>query len=123
MSIPAPIVPDYMFHLDYCDTVQTQGLRHEALLFRFDADQLRILVVAFAVMYTDQRDKFRAMENLCLVLRRLIFSVRYKDIVFGRQTGRLSRICFRHTFTWLCICQVTVWYHLSVFDVDRVSST
>ena len=64
LSVPVPIVPDYRFHVDFCGTPRTQGLSAEAL-FRFDEQQLRTLVVALrlpAVMYTDQRDKFHAME-------------------------------------------------------------
>lgn len=115
-----PIVPDYRFHPSFCGTAQTQGLCAEDL-FRFDEDQLYELVVALrfpAVMYTSQRDKFNAIEGLCLVLRRLIFPIRYKDLVclFGRQTGPLSRI-FHHTLSWLYVR----WRHLADFDVQRVS--
>ena len=119
LRVPYPIVPDYRFHLAFCGTTRTQGLSAEAL-FRFDEDQLHTLVVALQfpnIMFTAERDKFYAIEGLCLVLRRLIFPIRYADLVclFGRQTGPLSRI-FRYTLSWL----YAKWFHLTKFDVRRV---
>lgn len=120
LAIPRPVVPDYRFHPSFCGTARTQGLSAESL-FRFDEDQLYQLVVALqmpAIMYTYARDRFYAIEGLCLVLRRLIFPIRYEDLVclFGRQTGPLSRV-FRKTLSWLYVR----WRHLANFDARRVS--
>ena len=119
LAIPPPIVPDYRFHPSNCGTDLTQGLQSEHL-FRFSEEQLYILHEKLqmpAIMYTSERDKFWSIEGLCLVLRRLIFPLRYMDLVvlFGRQTGPLSRI-FRHTMAWL-YCK---WNHLGDFNPARV---
>ena len=122
MTVLPPIVPDYRFHPHNCGAERTQGLSAEHL-FRFSEDQLCALVVALElpnVMHTAERDRFRAIEGLCLVLRRLTFPVRCLDLVvlFGRQTGPLSRI-FRYTLTWLH----AKWHHLAAFDVRRARAT
>ena len=108
--IPPPLVPDIRFDPTQLDVLQPENL------FRFSVDQLQTLIVALripGIMRTSQRDRFythsacvctywmdvfvcrfTAMEGLCIVLRRLVFPVRWMDVVvlFGRQTGPLCRI-------------------------------
>ena len=67
------IVPDYRFHPSFCETTRTQGLSAETL-FRFDEDQLHrngptlVMTLQFPnIMFTAERDKFYAIEDLCLV--------------------------------------------------------
>ena len=119
-KIPPPLVPDWRFHPSQCGTLRTQGLQAEHL-FRFSQENLWILLDALKmphIMRTPERDAFYGIEGLCIVLRRLVFPVRYMDMVvlFGRQTSPLSRI-FRHTMAWL----YAKWSHLANFDVARVS--
>ena len=118
--IDPPMVPDIRFDLQNVDTELTGGLQAEQL-FRFSADELLYLVDALRMprmMYTTERDKFFAIDGLCIVLRRLVFPVRYMDMVhlFGRQTCSLSRI-HRRTLVWL----YQRWHHLNDFDPARVS--
>ena len=95
-AIPHPIVPDWRFHPDNLGTYKAQGL-HARDLFRFTTDQLYELCDELRlpfVMYTSARDRFYALEGLCIVLRRLVFPIRWKDVIclFGRSKSPLSRI-------------------------------
>ena len=73
MGIPPPLIPDLRFDLENCGTALTMGLQCEHL-FRFGKDQLRTLVQALripAILRTPERDRFHAIEGICIVLRRL----------------------------------------------------
>ena len=120
-SILPPIVPDLRFDLENCGTEYTGGLQAEHL-FRFTSEQLYYLVDALripSVMFTGERDRYHAIEGICIVLRRLVFPVRYMDMVqlFGRQTGPLSRI-HKHMMKWL----YARWGHLNNFNAAKVTS-
>ena len=104
LANPYPIVPDWRFHPENLQTYKAQGLCAKDL-FRFDVDQLHQLIQELRIpliLRTSSRDRFYAMEGLCIVLRRLVFPVRWKDVVclFGRQTGPLSRI-HKHMMKWI----------------------
>ena len=121
-AILPPIVPDHRFVLENCGTEYTGGLQAEHL-FRFTSEQLYYLVDALripAVMFTPERDKYYAIEGICIVLRRMVFPVRYMDMVqlFGRQTGPLSRINL-HMMAWL----YARWGHLNDFNAAQVNNT
>ena len=113
------MIPDLRFNLQNCGTEITHGLQAEHL-FRFSTEQLYTLVTSLripAILRTPQRDCFHAIEGLCIVLRRLVFPVRYLDMVdlFGRSRAGLSRIN-RHMMAWL----YARWHHLAEFDAARV---
>lgn len=117
--VPPPLVPDHRFDPANLGTSFTGGL-HAEHLFRFTAEQLHYLVDALHIpwiMRTSERDRFYGIEGLCIMLRRLVFPVRYMDMVqlFGRQTGPLSRIN-RHMLKWI----YARWHHLFDFDANRV---
>ena len=69
------------------------------------------------ILRTPERDRFHAIEGLCIVLRRLVFPVRYMDMVqlFGRSRAGLSRIN-RYMMSWI----YARWSHLVEFDAARV---
>ena len=118
-AIPHPLIPDLRFNPENCGTEITHGLQAEHL-FRFSTEQLYILVTSLripAILRTSARDSFHAIEGLCIVLRRLVFPVRYLDMVdlFGRSRSSLSRIN-RHMMAWL----YAKWYRLSEFSAARV---
>lgn len=69
-------------------------------LFRFDQPDLLHLAGSLGWMgtaKTKERDHFFQLEGLCLVLRRLVFPVRFLDCVslFGRSVPALSRMSLR----------------------------
>ena len=83
IQVPHPLIPDLRFHPDNLGTAETLGLQSEHL-FRFSKEQLFILINALRlpnVLRTPQRDAFHAIEGLCIVLRRLVYPVRYMDMV------------------------------------------
>ena len=117
--VPRPLVPDHRFDPANLGTSFTGGLEAEHL-FRFTSEQLYYLVDALRIpwiMKTEERDKFYGIEGLCIMLRRLVFPVRYMDMVqlFGRQTGPMSRIN-RHMLKWI----YARWHHLNDFDANKV---
>ena len=119
-GLPRPIIPDIRFDLTNCGTAVTDGLQAEHL-FRFSADQIYELVDALRIpmwLQTPERDYYNSVEGLCIVLRRLVFPIRYMDMVhiFGRATGPLCRIN-RHMMAWL----FARWYHLADFEPAKVS--
>ena len=66
-------------------------------MFRFSLEQLKELCVGFhspTYMHTDERDRFMFIEGLALVCRKLLYPVRWVDLipVWGRSEGSLSRI-------------------------------
>ena len=118
-GIPPPLIPDLRFNPDNLGTNVTHGLQAEHL-FRFSTDQLHTLVISLqipAILRTSERDSFHAIEGLCIVLRRLVYPVRYMDMVdlFGRSRASLSRIN-RHMMAWIHVR----WSHLFEFDAARV---
>ena len=119
MGVPHPLIPDLRFDPTNLGTGLTFGLQSEHL-FRFNVDQLHILVDALrmpAFLWTPERDALHAIEGLCIVLRRLVFPVRYMDMVqlFGRSRAALSRIN-RYVMVWLYMR----WHHLSEFHPEQV---
>ena len=119
-SIPAPLIPDIRFDPANLGTELTGGLQAEHL-FRFTSEQLYYLVEALRLpqwMHTPERDAYNAIEGLCIVLRRLVFPVRYLDMVclFGRSRSSLCRI-HRHVMAWL----YARWHHLNDFSAAKVS--
>lgn len=117
--VARPLIPDYRFNLENLGTEFTGGLEAEHL-FRFSSEQLYYLTDALRIpwiMMTPERDKYHAIEGLCIVLRRLVFPVRYVDMVqlFGRSTAPMSRIN-HHMLAWL----YARWKHLFDFDAARV---
>ena len=118
-TIPAPLIPDLRFDPANLGTDFTGGLQAEHL-FRFTSEQLYYLVDALrlpAWMHTPERDAYNAIEGLCIVLRRLVFPIRYMDMVclFGRSRGSLCRI-HRHVMAWLYVR----WHHLNDFNTAKV---
>lgn len=118
-ELPRPIIPDLRFDLANCGTAATNGLGAEHL-FRFSADQIPELIDALRIprwLTTPERDFYDSTEGLCIVLRRLVFPIRYMDMVhmFGRATGPLCRIS-RHMMAWL----FARWHHLANFDPAKV---
>ena len=118
-SIPAPLIPDIRFDPANLGTELTGGLQSEHL-FRFTSEQLYYLVDALrmpAWMYTPERDKYNAIEGVCIVLRRLVFPIRYLDMVslFGRSRASMSRIHV-HAMAWL----YARWSHLNNFNAAKV---
>ena len=83
--------------------------------FRLSRDQLITLADALlpGTFYSDSNDRINNVHGLCLVLRRLSFPCRGKDMrrLFGYSTGTLSR----HFHTTLRVILET-WEHLLSFD-------
>ena len=108
-----PIIPAVRLDLQNLDGLQPEHL------FRFSKDNLQTLIVCLRfplIMHTSQRDRFWSIEGLCIVLRRLVYPVRYLDMVrrFGRSRASLSRI-HRCVMAWIH----NRWGHLSEFDINR----
>ena len=120
MEIPHPLIPDTRFDPANLGTSATFGLQSEHL-FRFSVEQLKILVISLRLptfLWTPERDAFNAMEGLCIVLRRLVYPVRYLDMVqlFGRSRASLSHINWYMMMCWLYVR----WFHLSEFDPQQI---
>ena len=121
-TISAPLIPDLRFDPANLGTELTGGLQAEHL-FRFSSEQLYYLVDALRMpmwMHTPERDHYNAIEGLCIVLRRLVFPIRYLDMVclFGRSRASLCRI-HRHVMAWL----YARWNHLNDFNAAKVIFT
>ena len=113
-GVPPPIIPAVRLDLNDLGGLQAEHL------FRFSNEEIQTLVVELRfplIMHTSARDRFWALEGLCVVLRRLVYPVRYLDMVrrFGRSRASLSRI-HRHTMSWIH----NRWRHLAEFDPNRV---
>ena len=110
-----PLIPGHRLDFQNLDGMQAE------YLFRFGVEDLQRLIVHLRfplVMRTSQRDRYLSIEGLCIVLRRLVYPIRYVDMVhlFGRSREAMSRI-HRHTMAWIH----NRWSHLAEFDPDRVS--
>ena len=104
LKIPPPLVPDLRFNIDLCGTATTDGLQAEH--FRFNADQVKQLCIALripATMRTYARDCYHGIEDLCIVLRRMVSPLCLIDMVhmFGKQYCSLSRIYRDMIIMWL----------------------
>ena len=120
-GLTRPIIPDLRFNLANCGTELTDGLEAEHL-FRFSVEQIYELIDALRIprwLQTSERDRYDSAEGLCIVLRRLVFPIRYMDMVhmFGRATGPLSRIN-RHMMAWL----FARWHHLADLEPAKVNN-
>ena len=108
-KIPPPLVPDWRFHPSQCGTLRTQGLQAEHL-FRFSQENLWILLDALKmphIMRTPERDAFYGIEGLCIVLRRLVFPVRYMDmVVLNIWKADVSVISYISSHDGVAICQM-----------------
>jgi len=89
--------------------------------FRFKRDEIvrltNCLQIPEVIITTMGRYKFLAVEAMCLVLRRLTWSCRWRDLLpmFGRSEGALSAV-----FTDVTGFLVTKWKQILYFDSGRI---